>query len=294
VNPSDSTAAANLATVETPDGSRIAVHDLGGEGEPLVFVHATGLHGWVFGELAGYLQGFRCYSLDLRGHGSSVAAPSWQGSWDGFAQDLLAVVAGLDLHRPFAFGHSCGGATCLLAEEARPGTFRGLYCYEAIVRPFLHPLPPSADNVMSQGALRRRPSFPSKLDALLNYSSKPPLNALSAEALRAYVEHGFEEGPDGQAHLRCDPATEALTFANALSHHAFAALPDIACPVHLACGGRTDADEFGEPVARMLAGRLASGGREPGVTVFPRLGHFGPLQQPSLVAEDIAAVFSQM
>jgi pimeloyl-ACP methyl ester carboxylesterase len=283
--------ASSLTFLSTPDGSRIAVHDFGGQGSDLVLVHATGLHGWVFAELAQHLDGYHCFAVDLRGHGLSEASGTWKGEWSGFAEDLATVVAGLGLEGSLAFGHSCGGATILLTEEALPGTFSAIYCYEPIVGPFLPAPPPSLDNPMSQAALRRRSEFVSKQDALVNFSSKPPLNALSAGSLRAYVEHGFEEEPGNGVRLRCRRETEASVFAHAMAHEAFGGLPDISCPVHLACGGRTDT--FGEESARQLASRFASGGRQPGVTVFDDLGHFGPLEQPEAVAKDIASVFSE-
>ena len=46
--------------------------------------------------------------------------PTADFAWSGFATDVLAVVDQLGLDRPSGFGHSCGGAAVLLAEEADP------------------------------------------------------------------------------------------------------------------------------------------------------------------------------
>jgi hypothetical protein len=35
-------------TLVGPDGSATVVHDFGGDGPVLLFVHATGMHGWVW------------------------------------------------------------------------------------------------------------------------------------------------------------------------------------------------------------------------------------------------------
>jgi len=278
-----------VARFITPDGSDIAVHDLGGAGEPLLMAHATGFHALVFAELARHLP-FRSYALDLRAHGCSRAAESWDGGWDGFASDVLTVLAGLGLHQPYGFGHSCGGASLVLAEEAEPGTFRQLYCYEPIIPPLLEPVPPSYHHALATGALKRKERFASKAEAFANYSSKPQLSSLDPAVLEAYVEHGFEQEPDGSVRLRCRPADEARTFANSMSHEAFRNLPRVACPVDLACGGLTDS--FGEGVVRAIHARMTDFGVRSRVTVFEDLDHFGPLERADLVGAAIVGAFA--
>ena len=89
----------------------------------MLLAHATGFHGKVWTPLASHLDGFGCYSFDERGHGDSVAPPDFEFDWTGFADDALAIVDGFGLERPYAVGHSAGGAALLMAEAARPGTF---------------------------------------------------------------------------------------------------------------------------------------------------------------------------
>src|ERR1700687_213112 len=109
--------------VTTPDGVSIAYYDFGGEGPPLLLAHATGFCGPVLGPMAEHLRGqFHCVALDERAHGASDPPPGGDFDWHGFATDVLAVIDHLGLERPYGFGHSCGGAAILLAEEARPGT----------------------------------------------------------------------------------------------------------------------------------------------------------------------------
>jgi pimeloyl-ACP methyl ester carboxylesterase len=58
--------------VTSSDGLHVAVHDLGGDGPPLLLSHATGFNGPVFAPLAHALAGrFHCWAMDHRGHGSS-------------------------------------------------------------------------------------------------------------------------------------------------------------------------------------------------------------------------------
>ena len=275
----------------TPDGLEIAVYDFGGRGPDLLLVHATGFCAEVFTPLARFLgAGFHCFGLDLRAHGGSDRPPDGNFAWAGFATDVLAAVDHLGLTSPAGFGHSCGGAALLLAELARPGVFRSLYCFEPVVLPIRAGKEPPwfEDNPLTAGARRRRDSFPSAEDAFVNFSSKPPFADLDPEVIRRYVEAGFElipsaDGGDGRAiRLRCRREDEAMIYAYGASHGAFARLPEIGCPVSLACGEQTDA--FGRSFLEADASQL----REATVEVIPGLGHFGPLQQPDTVARSVA------
>jgi pimeloyl-ACP methyl ester carboxylesterase len=271
--------------VPSSNGVELAVHDLGGEGRPVLLAHATGFHGHVWLPLVGELgPGFHCFALDMRGHGDSTAPDPPDFDWHGFADDVLAAVDALDLAaaRPLAVGHSKGAAALLLAEAARPGTFARLYCFEPVVIP-VDPPPPPGPNPLSDGALRRREVFPSRAEALATFSSKPPLSALRSDALRAYVDWGFDDQPDGTVRLKCRPEHEAATYTASFAHGAYGRLPGVACPVTVACGSETDA--ISAAIARRLAAALPSAT----VSVLPGLGHFGPLQDPAAVAADIRA-----
>jgi pimeloyl-ACP methyl ester carboxylesterase len=269
-------------------GVGLAVHDLGGarNGPPLLLVHGTGFCAQTLAPLALQLgASFRCFGLDLRGHGLSDTPEGADFAWARFAEDVLAVMDGLPElggTARFAFGHSAGGAAVLLAEADRPGTFAALWCYEPIVWP-----DPAAARSRAEwlaaGARRRRDRFASREDALANFSSKPPFNQLAPAALRAYVEHGFEEGEDGSVTLRCRPDVEGTIYLEGVEGDRFSRLRDVACPVVVACGARTEA--IAPPVAQQIAGALSSGRAR----VLDRLGHFGPLEDPPAVAAAVLA-----
>jgi pimeloyl-ACP methyl ester carboxylesterase len=228
---------------------------------------------------------FHCIAFDERGHGDSDPAPGDNYDWHGFATDALAVIDGLDLGPVLGGGHSCGGGLLLLAEERRPGTFTGLWTYEPVMMPAegLHTLPVPGENPLAAGARKRRATFASKDAAFHNYAAKAPFNVLDGAALRAYVEYGFAQQPDGSVRLKCDPENEARTYEMSLHHDAFAGLPTVECPVTVVCGELTDA--FPEPIITMVADRLPHGRAQ----VMAELGHFGPLQDPAAVAASIEA-----
>jgi pimeloyl-ACP methyl ester carboxylesterase len=266
------------------DGTSIATYDLGGEGPDLLLVHATGFCGAVLEPLATALApSFHCTALDLRFHGRSGRSPD-DHSWERFGDDILAVVDQLGLDHPFGFGHSCGAASLLLAEEARPGTFAGLFCFEPVVFAGPPEPPVTVGNPLAEGALRRRETFPSAEHAYANFAGKPPFGTLDETVLRRYIACGFEvvpaeEGGDGATvRLRCRREDESAVYAHGRSHTAFVRLDRVVCAVALACGAATDA--FGPDALAADAERLAHST----VDVVPGLGHFGPLEAPAVVA----------
>jgi pimeloyl-ACP methyl ester carboxylesterase len=282
---------AALRQVPTPDGVELAVHDLGGDGRPTLLCHATGFHGAAWEPLARALPaGLRRWAVDFRAHGASVVPPGQRLDWDGFGADVLAVVDGLGLAagEVLGVGHSMGGAALLLAEQARPGTFRGLWLFEPIVPPpGAMPVDPDqpGPNSLADGAARRRATFPSAEAALANFAAKPPLDQLRADALHAYVRHGFVPAPDegdGAVRLACRPADESQIYRGGPAHGAFADLDAVACPVVVAYGDDpVGPGRFAPPVAEALPHGRAE--------AFAQLGHFGPLEAPARVAAAVAA-----
>ena len=198
---------------------------------------------------------------------------------------LSGLVTELGLDRPFGVGHSKGAASLLLAEQARPGTFRALWLYEPVVVPTPFVREPDSDNPLSAGALRRRATFTSRDEAYDNYASKPPFSSLHPEVLRLYVDHGFTDNADGTVSLKCAPADEAAVYAHGLSHHAFAGLSTVRCPTTIAVGhDEVPPAVFARPIAEALPdGRLVE---------FDQLGHFGPLEDPDVVAAAIRTSFA--
>ena len=205
---------------------------------------------------------------DLRGHGESGAPPNLDFNWTGFGTDVLTVVDTLGLEGAVGVGHSCGGAALLLAEEARPGTFSALYCFEPVVFAFEVPPTPNPAEPLARRARQRREIFASREDAYANYEAKPPLDALDPEALGAYVEFGFEDLPDGTVRLLCRGENEARVYEAGFGHPAFSQLASVNCPVVLACGA--ESQSFGPSDLELLVERLGDGRLDvlPGLAAF--------------------------
>lgn len=265
------------------DGVTLAVHDLGGDGPPLLMAHATGFCGPVLSPLAALLaRRFHCWTYDARGHGDSGSPAGLDWNWSSFTDDVLAVVDGLGLDRPYGFGHSFGGAALLDAEARRPGTFAALWCYEPIVWPQVTEALVASRRPLISGALKRRDLFASREEAYENFSSKPPLESLDAKALRAYVDCGFAPDADG-VRLKCRPFVEAAIYRQGLANDNFSRLHRAGCPVTIARGEGSLA--VGPEVAQAQVGALPHAT----LVTFPDLGHFGPLEGLASVARAIAA-----
>lgn len=278
-----------VSHIESSDGVTVAVHDLGGDGPPLLFCHATGFCGPVWQPLAdGLADRFRCHALDFRAHGASTAPEHGSMRWTGLVDDFLAVAGALSPAEPIrTVGHSLGGGIIVLAEATVPGTISSAWTFE----PILFATPPAGeapdaphDSAMSQAARRRRSTFESRFEVYERYRSRPPLNVLDDRCLEAYVEHGFRRCSDGTVELACSPEFEARTFEQ---HRTGAddAAANLDIPVALAISG-----EDSVPVAAIV--EVAERNPHLELIRYPDLTHFGPMEAPELIASDIARWFS--
>lgn len=269
-------------------GVEVAVHHLGGPDDPaapvLLLSHATGFHARVWEPMASHLtHRYRCVALDYRGHGLARTPEDAAFDWGEMADDLVAVLDSdlLGEGPVLGAGHSMGGAMLLVGAARRPGRVAALWLYEPIVAPPDFGLG-AGPNPMAEAARRRRDRFESLDAAVANYAAKPPLDQLHPDALRAYVEGGFEVLDDGTAVLRCRPGWEAATFEGAGGSGAWDLLGRVGVPVAVLAGG----EEVG-PAA--FAPHLAAALPHGELVRHPELGHFGPLQAPAELAAELAA-----
>jgi pimeloyl-ACP methyl ester carboxylesterase len=267
--------------VSTDDGVKLAAYDFGGDGPPLLLLHATGFHAHLWLPVIDRLRDrFHCYAFDERGHGASPSPANGDFGWEVMGEDARQVAEQLGLRRPAAVGHSGGGAHLILAEEGHPGSWSALWTFEPVIRAVPVPMPELPANPMAAGARRRRDRFPSRDAAYENFSGKPPFSAFAPDALRLYVDYGFVDTEDGDVELACRRDDEAAMYENALTD-AFDRLTLVRIPVHVACGG--DSNHFAPEGMEAVADRLPNGTLE----VMDGIGHFGPFEDPARVAASI-------
>ncbi len=266
--------------IDSTKGARVALHDLGGDGPSVLLTHANGFCGRMWQAAARELRPVaHCWALDFRGHGDSESAPDEGYEWDGFADDVLAVVDEIHPTPRLAAGHSLGGASILKAELARPGTFDRAWMYEPVTIP-AHSLPREGVKALGDIARMRKEFFVSRQAAYERYSSRPPFNLLDPEVLWAYLDHGFVELVDGTVTMKCPREVEAVIFEYP-DRSTFPRLGEIAAEVTVATGTDTD------PPA-MAAPRIADALPNATLETFEDLTHFGPFQDPPRIAASIA------
>src|SRR4051812_48997230 len=104
------------------DGLRLAADVAGDPGAPpVIFFHGGGQTRHAWGTTLDVLgaEGWRAYSVDLRGHGESDWSPEGDYTLDAFLSDVQAVARSLDT-LPVLVGASLGGIASLAAIGESP------------------------------------------------------------------------------------------------------------------------------------------------------------------------------
>jgi N-formylmaleamate deformylase len=107
----------------TGDGLRLHVLDAGGGGRPLLVLPGITSPAvtWRFMIDTVAAAGHRVLVADLRGRGLSDAPAEPRYALDDYADDVAAIVTGLELERPLVLGHSLGARIAAAFAIARPG-----------------------------------------------------------------------------------------------------------------------------------------------------------------------------
>jgi pimeloyl-ACP methyl ester carboxylesterase len=266
------------------DGEHAALHDLGGEGPPLLLTHGNGLNAGMWATTIPHLRAhFHCHGLDFRGHGASrPTGPGFSLDRTFFVAEVQMAAEHLGGNVP-AVGHSLGGATIIRAELEHPGTFSRMWTFEPVIVPDGGPRPDD-DHPLVVASRKRRSRFESVEAALARFRSKPPYADCEEAAVRAYVELGTTPvdpaTPHGDVELTCWGETEAGVFMSGTPTD-FDTLSTITCPTVVArgeavSGGNEIPPLMAAPVAEALgAGRLLP---------MSGLTHFGPMEDGRAVA----------
>jgi pimeloyl-ACP methyl ester carboxylesterase len=267
-------------------GGEIALHHLGGTGPSVMFVHATGFNAHTYGPFTEHLsKEYSIWAPDLRAHGWSTAPTNGDYEWTSLAEDLLTVVDYLEIRTGEldCVGHSVGAATLLLADSIRPGLIRSMYGYEPIMwRPgecFA-----KGENPLVAGAQKRRQIFDSRAQALERFASKGPFRVCRADALKSYVDFGFEMLPNKSIQLRCSGMHESAVYDGERVSTTDRILNCLA-PVVIGKGADEGFGNLGTPAFEALPNAS--------LKIHADLGHFGPLEAPNRIADDaIASLWS--
>lgn len=262
------------------NGLRFHTLDWGGDGQPVVLVHATGFVAGVWQPLAEALRaaGYHPIAYDQRGHGDSDKPPTGY-SFDSLAEDLRQILAALELPTAVGIGHSGGATAVALRAADHPGSFDRAVLIEPIVFPN-HDIPAArtdhADSMVNR-TLKRRSVWPSRDDLFASYHTRPPFNTWRADILRTYIDQGTTQREDGQVELKCPPAIEARVYDNSLNVDPWPHLRRLSIPALIIRG------EHSEPVGPNQGAAIRDALPRGELLTIPDIGHFVPMDRPEVV-----------
>ncbi len=261
-----------------------------GPDAPLVhFAHATGmcaaLYRSLFDRLAAHVN---VVASDARGHGATMlpADPATLTDWNGYADDLVALLATLPpARRLILAGHSMGATVSLdvagrmAAEVAGVVLIEPAFILFAVAETWT---PTALANPMAAQAARRRAVWPSRSAIADAYRGRGVFASWHDDDLAAYLDGGVRDRADGQVELACAPAWEAATFAG-VSNHMAAAVAAWTGPLTL-----LHATER----STVMAADAATIALRPNAIVqcFTGRDHFLPLADPDAMAAAILAL----
>lgn len=281
--------------IDLASGIRQRYYRWGRDGEgkpPLTLHHATGFCAMVWRPLAEALAAsYDVYAMDRRGHGLTdkppVDAAGRTYAFEAFTADTVAWFDALGLRDAYAVGHSGGGTEVLMTAAERPAAIARILVVEPIIivkatrqePPPGEPRPPS----LAEISRNRRPTFPSRQEALDRWGSRPPLGDWRRDVLENYVNYGLGDGDDGNVHLLCPPEAEAAMFENAGTYDPRPALSRVQAPIQILVGAKSGGGF--EAMSREVLKHAPHARLE----VIPDGTHFLPMVLPDLVVEKIRA-----
>ena len=107
-------------SITTPDGVRIAYHEVGSGDPAIIFVHGGFGNRTGFGFQEEYFSpDHRCVAVDLRGHGESDK-PDVVYTMEQHGDDVAELIRQLGLDRPVLVGQSMGGQVIISAASRHP------------------------------------------------------------------------------------------------------------------------------------------------------------------------------
>lgn len=182
---------------------------------PIVFIHGVGLRAesW-YQQVAAFKNRYRCYVIDMPGHGESDLLTSPTLMLEDFAKAIKTFITNVIGEPAIIVGHSLGAMTALQTAVSYPEVVRGIGAFNAIYDRPDH----AAQNVQT-----RAESLINDLDQ--NVTDQPiarwfdsnPQYDKEAELCRSWLNDGnrlgYAQAYQMFAHLRGIPAAELQTIA---------------------------------------------------------------------------------
>jgi pimeloyl-ACP methyl ester carboxylesterase len=260
------------------NGVRLHSQDWGGDGAPIVILHATGFLGRIYRPLAERLRAIgRMYSYDQRGHGDSSAGPEY--TWDATMRDLEGFITAMGWSGIRAVGHSAGATAIGSLACERPDLISRAVLFEPVIFESADAPELGWRNPFIERTLKRRRIFES-VDAMYsNFDNKPPYSTWRKDILRDYCEFGTRATSDGKRELKCAPEVEAKFYETAPKFDGLGRILRCTSPLLVMFGAR------GDSLGAALSGKVAEQIKHGRVIDVADTGHFMPMEKPEFAAE---------
>jgi pimeloyl-ACP methyl ester carboxylesterase len=269
------------------NGIRLHSLDWGGQGEPIVILHATGFLGRIYRPLAERLREIgHVYSYDQRGHGDSAASPDGNYDWTLTMRDLEGFIATMGWRNVRAIGHSAGATAIGGLAAERPDLVSRAVLVEPVI--FESPTAPELGwrNPFIERTLKRKRVFDSVEAMYSNFENKPPYSTWRKDILRDYCEFGTRPTHDGKRELKCTPEIEAKLYETAVEFDGLQRILNCKIPLLIVFGAR------GDSLGATLSGKIADQLKTAQVIDVPDAGHFLPMEKPEYVADEAVKFLS--
>lgn len=260
------------------NGVRLQYYDWGGDGPPLVLLHATSFLSRVYASIATALTAVgHVFSYDQRGHGDSDPAPEGDCySWFRTVDDLEGFITAMGFKRVLGFGHSAGATAFGAVGSQRPE----LISRAVLAEPVLFETDPQEGlDPLAAMTLKRKRSFDSVEAMFENFKDKFPYSTWRPDVLRAYCEYGTRLTPDGKRELKCTPEVEAEIYTRSRDFDGRDRLLRCTVPMLIIFG------EQSETPGVELHERLAAGLKNARVMVIPGAHHLITMEIPDRIAQ---------
>ena len=237
-----------------------------GHGLAVVLVHGAGSSSLVWDEslVALASSGFRAVAFDLRGHGASTRAPTYELS--SHVDDLQAVLDDRTISGGVLVGLGAGAAIVVDFAVAQPARVSGLVLV-------------SATEVFGPDA-SGRPPIRQRVDETVRAALRGVVGKRAASSLRASSTYGRRRAPLRHRRLSTDlrvASRQAIAGTRAAAHEAAGSprLAHVRAPVLWVDGSHV--------------------GHAPGpdAVLIPDAGHFVPLDQPEAFVDAVAPFLRQ-
>lgn len=268
------------------NGIRLSCQDWGGDGLPIIILHATGFIGRVYRPIALALRSAgHVYSYDQRGHGDSSRPADGDYSWASTTDDLRAFIVATKLEGARGLGHSAGATAIGALAGAHPELISRGVLAEPVV--FDGELPESEQKSLYERTTKRKRWFKSADAMMQALGHKPPFVTWRRDMLRDYCEYGTRPAAGGGVELKCPPEIEAEFYARSRQYSSLPLILKSRSPLLIIFGEKSDS--ISDTVSDKIAAELDNGR----LVKVPDAGHFLPMEQPEEVIRMALEFFSE-